>query len=70
MIFAWVGGSPKNNWETKFLDHKKSVYLIFLLIKATHRKKAPSNEALAPTKSMNIDTWVVVTSNELFIRGS
>ena len=33
-------------------------------------EKAPSNKTPAFTKSMNIDIWVVVTSNQLFIRGS
>ena len=36
----------------------------------THRKKVPSNETPAIAKSMNMDVWVVGTSNQLFIRGS
>ena len=36
----------------------------------THREKAPSNKTPALTKNMNMDIWVVGTSNELFIRGS
>ena len=39
-------------------------------VKDTHREKAISNETPAPSKSMNVDTWVAHTSNQLFIRGS
>ena len=37
----------------------------------THRKKTLSNETPALTNSMNMEIWVVGTSNQLFnIRGS
>ena len=36
----------------------------------THREKAPSNKTLELTESVNMDIWVVGTSNQLFIRGS
>ena len=39
-------------------------------IKDTCREKARSNKTPALTKSMNMDIWVVSTSNQLFIRGS
>ena len=39
-------------------------------VKDTHRKKAPSNETPALTKSTNIGIWVVGTTSQLFIRGS
>ena len=39
-------------------------------VKDTHREKAISNETPAPSKIMNVDTWVAHTSNQLFIRGS
>ena len=32
--------------------------------------KVPSNKTTALTKSMNMDIWVAVTSNQLLIRGS
>ena len=35
----------------------------------THREKAPSNEIPALLKNIHRDIWVVVTSNQLFIRG-
>ena len=40
------------------------------VLKDTHREKAPSNETPALTKSRNMVTWDVATSNQLFIRGS
>ena len=40
------------------------------MFKDTHRKKAPSNETPAPTKSKNMGIWVVGTTNQLFMRGS
>ena len=40
------------------------------LIKDTYREKAPSNKTPALTKSTNMGIWFVVTSNQLFIRGS
>ena len=36
----------------------------------TYREKASLNKTPALSKSMNIDIWVVGTSNQLFIRGS
>ena len=39
-------------------------------LKNSHREKAPSNKTQAFTKSVNMDIWVVGTSNQLFIRGS
>ena len=41
-----------------------------MLIKDTHREKAPSNKTPVLTKSMNMDSWLVVTSNQLFRSGS
>ena len=38
-------------------------------IKVTNREKASSNKTQAFTKSMNMDIWVIGTSNQLFIRG-
>ena len=42
----------------------------FNIPKDTHRKKVPSNKTPVLTKSMNMDIWVVGTSNQLFIRVS
>ena len=39
-------------------------------IEDTHREEAPSNKTPALTKSMNIDLYVVGTSNQLLIRDS
>ena len=39
-------------------------------IKDTHREKGPLNINSAFTKSMNIDVYVVGTSNQLFLRSS
>ena len=36
-------------------------------IKDIHRENAPSNKTPAFTKSMNMDIWVVGTSNQIFI---
>ena len=38
--------------------------------KDTASEKAPSNKTPALTKSMNMDIWVLGTSNQHFIRGS
>ena len=38
--------------------------------KDTQREKAPSNKTPALSESMNMDIWVVSTSNQLFITGS
>ena len=43
---------------------------VVLLVKDTHIKKASSNKTLALTKSINMDTWVVRTSNQFFVSGS
>ena len=47
------------------------IYEVFLSsIKDTPRGKEPSNETPVLTESMNMDTWVVGTSNQLFKTGS
>ena len=43
---------------------------LFSYLKVTHNKKLTSDKTSALTKSMNIDIWVVCTSNQFFIRGS
>ena len=48
-------------WITWSKDH---------LTYCTHREKAPSNTTPAVTKSMNMDTLVVYTLNQIFITGS
>ena len=35
-----------------------------------HMEKDPTNETSALTKSMNMNIWIIGTSNQLFIRGS
>ena len=47
--------------EDRDLRHEK--------VKDTDEKNAPSNKTPVLTKSMNIDIWVVGTSNQVFIRG-
>ena len=39
-------------------------------VKDTHREKAPSNKTPTLLKSMKVDICKIVTSNQLFIRGS
>ena len=41
-----------------------------VVINDTHKEKAPSNKTSALLKSMNMNIWVVGTSNQLFIQGS
>ena len=41
-----------------------------MTFKDTHREKVPSNKTPALTKNMNMDIWVVGTSNQFFIRNS
>ena len=40
------------------------------IVKDTHRVKVPPNKTPALKKSMNMDIWMVDTSNQPFIRGS
>ena len=55
MKTVWVE-APQKLGEERFKD--------------THLEKAPPNKTSALTKSMNMDIWVVGTSNQLFIRRS
>ena len=45
--------------------------LIFIkiLVKDTHKENTLSNKTQAPSKTINIDIWIIGTSNQLFIRG-
>ena len=60
--------------ETNTQNFQDMIYQINLLLnlqlKDTPREKAPSQKTPALIKSMNMDIWVVGTSNQLFIRGS
>ena len=42
----------------------------FYHFKDAHREKATSNNISSLSKIMNMDIWVVGTSNQLFIQGS
>ena len=42
----------------------------FIELKDAHRENAHTNETPVLTKSMNMDIWVVGTSNQSFLRGS
>ena len=42
---------------------------LLVILKDTHREKAPPDKPLALTKSTNMGIWVVGTSDQLFIRG-
>ena len=54
----------------KILRERGSYRTQLNIIKDTHREKAPANKTPALTRSRNIGTWVVGTSNQLFIRAS
>ena len=43
-------------------------FCLTIILKDTHRKKSLSNKTQSLLKSMNMDIWVVGTSNQLFIR--
>ena len=53
------------SWQKSYIKHHEEIQ-----VKDTHRENAPSNKIPALTKSMNMDIWVVGTTNQLFIRGS
>ena len=57
----------ENIYETIISDFHK---LTFAVLKDTHREKALSNKTPTLPKSVNIDIWVVDTSNQPFVRGS
>ena len=42
----------------------------FIKLKDAHRENAHTNETPVLTESMNMDIWVVGTSNQPFLRGS
>ena len=64
--------SEKTKNLTNFSSIKPLIYCveIEMLAKDTHREKAPSNKTRTVSKSMNMDIWVVGTSNQLLIQGS
>ena len=47
-----------------------SVFYKIVVLKDTHREKAPLNKTPALTKSTNMGIWVVGTTNPLFKGGS
>ena len=42
----------------------------YSFLKDTHMEKSPSKKTTRRSKSINMDIWVVGTSNQLFMRGS
>ena len=53
-----------------FIADLPTPFVNWCLLKDTHRKKPPKNKVPALSKGMNIDIWLVSTSNQLFMRGS
>ena len=62
--------SSWSNWTDVTYSFPQGRYLGHLVFKGTHREKVPSNKIPALTKSTNMNIWVAVTSNKLFLRGS
>ena len=60
----------------KFAGHTKLAVILgyenyfYSTLKDTYREKLPSNKTPVNTKNMDMDTWVVAISNQLFMRGS
>ena len=54
-------------YQPFYVYYKRKAPLFF---KHPHREQATSNRTPVYTKSMNMDIWLVGTSNQLFIRGS
>ena len=52
------------------LNAENSTQMYLNKIKDTHREKAASNKTPVRTKNMNMDIWIVGTSNQHFRRGS
>ena len=46
------------------------IFLVLEMFKDTYWGGAPSNKTPALTKCMNMDSWIVVIPNQLFIRSS
>ena len=46
------------------------IFAVLEMFKDTYRGGAASNKTPALTKCMNVDSWIVAISNQLFIRGS
>ena len=67
-------GFNKNDIGNRFCSFKKSATVLLILVEITfkvnYREKAPSNKTPALTKSMNMETCVVGTTNQVFMRGS
>ena len=72
----------EKDYKANLLDLYKLILISIVLIKAvftnsnnellkdTHREKAPLNKTPVLTKGINMDIWAVITSIQLFIRGS
>ena len=54
----------------KFVDSWYVHLIKIIFLKDIYMEKGHPNETPALTKSMNMEIWVVGTSNQLFIRGS
>ena len=69
-MFPFDGEYPKAKfWSFSEENRKKSAVKHSIekpiLFKDTYREKAPSNKTAALRESMNMDIWVVDTSNKL-----
>ena len=52
------------------LVEQEALHFVLVDLKDTHREKPPSNKIPVLTKSMNMDIWVVGTSNQFFLKSS
>ena len=59
-----------NSLSHDFTILLKWLYNNFMVLKDTHREKAPSNKTSALRKSTSMGVWVAGTLNQLIIRGS
>ena len=60
-----IGENKKQRIQKKMSGKDKNQENVALQFKYTHWEKAPSNKIPALTKSMNMDIWLVGTSNQL-----
>ena len=69
-VFRLFFGITESHWRKLVYGADTTNYCTSRYLRLLYREKAPSNKNPALTKSMNMDIWVVATSNQLFIRSS
>ena len=67
-VWKMCSSNRQQKWMVASFSKFYRKILVGFCLKDTQREKAPSNKTTVVMKSINMDIWVVGTSNQLFLK--